>query len=70
MKERAVQALYSRHAREGGHPVRRAAVVDHRCFGILDHPREPVIGLAKGETRWRMMMAELENPDVAANGDI
>jgi len=58
-----------RHAREGGHPVRRA-VVDHRRFGILDHPREPVIGLAKGETRWRMMTAELENPDVAANGDI
>ncbi|HTF01254.1 MAG TPA: hypothetical protein VK621_21805 [Bradyrhizobium sp.] len=70
MKERAVQALYSRHAREGGHPVRRAAVVDHRRFGILDHPLEPVIGLAKGETRWRMMTAELENPDVAANGDI
>jgi hypothetical protein len=23
--------------------------------GILDHPLEPVIGLAKGETRWRVM---------------
>jgi hypothetical protein len=25
--------------------------------GILDHPLEPVIGLAEGETRWRMMTA-------------
>jgi len=23
--------------------------------GILDHPLEPVAGLADGETRWRMM---------------
>jgi len=23
--------------------------------GILDHPLEPVIGLAEGETRWRAM---------------
>jgi hypothetical protein len=23
--------------------------------GILDHPLEPVIGLAEGETRWRVM---------------
>src|SRR5207248_2025866 len=23
--------------------------------GVLDHPLEPVIGLAKGETRWRVM---------------
>jgi len=38
MKERAVQALYSRHARESGHPVRRAAAVDHQRVGILDHP--------------------------------
>jgi hypothetical protein len=59
-----------RHAREGGHPVCRKAAVDCERFGILDHPLEPVIGLAKGETRWRMMTAELENPDVAANGDI
>jgi len=55
MKERGVQAQYSRHARESGHPVRRVAAVDHQRFGILDHPQEPVIGLAKGETRWRMM---------------
>jgi hypothetical protein len=26
--------------------------------GILDHPLEPVIGLAEGETRWRMMTVE------------
>jgi hypothetical protein len=26
--------------------------------GILDHPPEPVIGLAEGETRWRVMTAE------------
>ena len=25
--------------------------------GILDHPLEPVVGLAEGETRWRMMTA-------------
>jgi len=61
MKERAVQALYSRHASESGHLVCRAAVVDHRRFGILDHPLEPVIGLAKGETRWRMMTVEPES---------
>jgi hypothetical protein len=61
---------HTRHAREGGHPVRREAAVDCERFGILDHPLEPVIGLAKGETRWRLMTAELENPDVAANGDI
>ena len=47
-----------------------ASAVDCERFGILDHPLEPVIGLAKGETRWRMMTAELENPDMAANGDI
>ena len=70
MKEHGMQAQYSRHARESGHPVHRAAAVDHQRFGILDHPLEPVIGLAKGETRWPMMTAELENPDVAANGDI
>ena len=43
--------------------------MDCERFGILDHPL-PVIGLAKGETRWRMITAELENPDMAANGDI
>jgi hypothetical protein len=43
----------TRHAREGGHPVRREAAVDCERFGIL-----------------RTMTAELENPDVAANGDI
>jgi hypothetical protein len=38
MKGHGMQAQYSRHAREGGHPVRRAAAVDHQRFGILDHP--------------------------------
>jgi len=47
-----------RHAREGGHPVCRKAAVDCERFGILDHPLEPVIGLAKGETRWQMMTVE------------
>jgi hypothetical protein len=32
----------------------------HERSGILDHPLEPVIGLAEGETRWRMMTAEVE----------
>jgi len=49
MKKRGVQAPYSRHAREGGHPVRRAAVVDHRRFGILDHPRSRMMTI-KWET--------------------
>jgi hypothetical protein len=30
----------------------------HDCSGILDHPLEPVIGLAESETRWRVMTAE------------
>jgi hypothetical protein len=51
---------HTRHAREGGHLVRRAAAVDCERFGILDHPLELVIGLAKGETRWRMMTVEPE----------
>src|SRR5882672_2871029 len=29
----------------------------HCCGGIPDHPLEPVIGLAEGETRWRVMTA-------------
>jgi hypothetical protein len=49
-----------RHAREGGHPVCRKAAVDCERFGILDHPLEPVIGLAKGETPWRMMTIKWE----------
>jgi len=28
--------------------------------GILDHPLEPVIGLAGGETRWRMMTVNFD----------
>jgi hypothetical protein len=27
----------------------------NNASGILDHPLEPVIGLAGGETRWRVM---------------
>jgi hypothetical protein len=57
MKEHGMQAQYSRHAREGGHPVRRAAAVDHQRFGILDHPHS------------QMMTVERE-PDEIANGDI
>jgi len=38
MKEHGMQGQYSRHARESGHPVRRAAAVDHQRVGILDHP--------------------------------
>jgi hypothetical protein len=58
MKEHGMQAQYSRHARESGHPVCRTAVVNHQRFGILDHPLS------------RMMTAELENPDVTAKGNI
>jgi hypothetical protein len=29
--------------------------MEPKGLGVLDHPLEPVIGLAEGETRWRMM---------------
>ncbi|MDA9508781.1 hypothetical protein XI09_29910 [Bradyrhizobium sp. CCBAU 11386] len=32
-----------------------AAMVEPMGRGVLDAPPEPVIGLAKGETRWRGM---------------
>jgi hypothetical protein len=48
----------SRHARAGGHPVRRSFSINHVFLGVLDRPLEPVIGLAEGETRWRAMTAE------------
>jgi hypothetical protein len=39
---------------------------------ILDHPLEPVIGLAEGETRWRMMTARINfkqpRPSLRATG--
>jgi len=31
--------------------------MEPKRHGVLDHPLEPVIGLAEGETRWRMMTA-------------
>jgi hypothetical protein len=46
---------HTRHTREGGYPVRRGFSVIIDFSGILDHPLEPVIGLAEGETRWRVM---------------
>jgi len=36
----------------------RALAAEHKRSGILDHPLEPVIGLAEGETRWRVMTVE------------
>src|SRR6267142_6822272 len=42
---------------KAGHPVRRGVAIYHCCGGIPDHPLEPVIGLAEGETRWRVMTA-------------
>jgi len=36
-------------------PVFRDVSARHERRGVLDHPVEPVIGLAGGETRWRMM---------------
>jgi hypothetical protein len=33
----------------------REAAMESRSRGVLDHPLEPVIGLAAGETRWRVM---------------
>jgi hypothetical protein len=35
----------------------RALAIIPRGSGVLDTPLEPVIGLAKGETRWRGMMS-------------
>jgi hypothetical protein len=43
---------------QAGHPVRRDLSLIHDDLGLLDHPPELVIGLAKGETRWRMMTGE------------
>jgi len=40
-----------------GYPVHCGFAIDHRRFGILDHPLEPVIGRRDAPTRWRMMTA-------------
>src|SRR5260221_5336508 len=35
-----------------------ASVMESKSCGLLDTPREPVIGLAEGGTRWRSMTVE------------
>jgi hypothetical protein len=37
--------------------IPETTAMESRGRGVLDHPLEPVIGLAEGETRWRMMTA-------------
>jgi hypothetical protein len=37
-------------------------VIEPRSRSVLDTPLEPVIGLAKGETRWRGMTVGLKPP--------
>jgi hypothetical protein len=45
-------------ARESGRSsTPEASAMEPKGRGVLDHPLEPVIGLAEGETRWRMMTA-------------
>jgi hypothetical protein len=43
-------------AREGGaiQYSRDAYIMESRSHSVLDTPLEPVIGLAEGETRWRV----------------
>jgi hypothetical protein len=36
----------------------REAAMESRSRGVLDHPLEPVIGLAEGKTRWRVTTSE------------
>jgi hypothetical protein len=36
--------------------------------GILDHPPEPVIGLAEGETRWRVIIVKQDFKPASARG--
>jgi hypothetical protein len=49
---------YNSHRHRPGDPVFQSADDEHERSGILDHPLEPVIGLAEGETRWRVMTVE------------
>src|SRR4051794_24783879 len=35
-------------------------MIEPRSRSVLDHPLEAVIGLAKGETRWRVTTAECD----------
>jgi hypothetical protein len=39
---------------KAGDPVFRGARDERKSRGVLDTPLEPVIGLAEGETRWRV----------------
>jgi len=39
-----------------------ALAIEPRSRGELDTPLEPVIGLAEGETRWRVMTTSLCHP--------
>jgi len=39
----------------GRSSIPQTAMVEPSRRGVLDAPQEPVIGLAKGETRWRGM---------------
>jgi hypothetical protein len=50
---------YCCHTRESGYPVIAGGNESLRQRGVLDYPLEPVIGLAEGETRWRMMTSEV-----------
>jgi len=39
----------------GRSSIPETVMIHPRCCGVLDSSLEPVIGLAKGETRWRGM---------------
>ncbi|HEU0149660.1 MAG TPA: hypothetical protein VFR21_22615, partial [Bradyrhizobium sp.] len=48
--------VHRRHApRRRGIQYAAASQFPSAVSGILDRPPEPVIGLAEGETRWRML---------------
>ncbi len=42
-------------AKSGRSSIPETPTIELRSRGVLDTPTEPVIGLAKGETRWRGM---------------
>ena len=48
----------ARRQAPAAHPIRRGPAVTKIVSGIPDHPLEPVIAPAEGETWWRMTTAQ------------
>ncbi len=51
----------------GRSSISEAVVIESSGRSVLDSPPQPVIGLAKGETRWRGMTAEFGDATVATH---